>query len=43
MRIGRVRRLPGKVRFEWVPSGWSDLAIKGNRGKESMVAIEGEL
>lgn len=36
------RRASGEVECEWVMAGWSGLATKGNRGKESMVPVLGE-
>lgn len=37
-----ARRPPERVRFEWVPSEWPDLATKGNKGKEDVVPVQGE-
>lgn len=39
---GRAQKAPGKVECEWLMDGWSGLAIKGNRGKESMVSVLGK-
>lgn len=42
VKEAELSRLPEKASFEGKPAGWPDVTTKENRGKESVVPVQGE-